>query len=257
MLANRFDQIHLWFAYVDEIQNLHLLHRYRNLLTEEERQQEKRFHFMHDQRRYLITRALVRAVLSQYVEVTPDQWLFTKNAYGRPEIAYPDVASKIAFNLSHTKNLIVLGVTRGDTLGVDVENVELRNPPLDLASAFFSPNEVADLVALPTEAQSQRFFQYWTLKEAYVKARGMGLSIPLDQFEFAFTKERQIKFSTHSSLNDRQSRWHFWQFQPSKDHLLAVCAERFEGAKPEFVMRKIVPLEDEQFISCPMLCLSA
>ncbi|WP_161539887.1 4'-phosphopantetheinyl transferase superfamily protein [Glaciimonas sp. PCH181] len=183
--------------------------------------------------------------------------MFASNAYGRPEIANPDVASKIAFNISHTKNLIVLGITFGDTLGVDVENVGLRDAPLDLASQFFSPNEVAALVALPPESQSQRFFQYWTLKEAYVKARGMGLSIPLDQFEFDFTTDRHIKFSTNPSLNDSPSRWQFWQFQPSEDHLLAVCAERFDGPKPEFLMRKIVPLEAEQFINCPMLCASA
>ncbi len=242
------EKIDLWFVFFDAIQDESLLNQYRRLLTQAERQQEKRFYFVRDQRRYLVTRALVRTVLSRYAPIAPEQWLFAANAYGRPEIANPHLSQKISFNLSHTQSLIVLGVTSGNALGVDTENVRLRQAPLEIAQHYFSPAEVRALSELPTETQYQHFFQYWTLKESYIKARGMGLSIPLDQFGFHFAADREIGISIHPALNDQPSRWHFWQFKPAADYLVAVCAERFGSAKQALIMRNSVPLVKEELL---------
>lgn len=242
------EKIDLWFVFFDTIQDESLLNRYRRLLTQEERQQEKRFYFVRDQRRYLVTRALVRTVLSRYAPIAPEQWLFVANAYGRPEITHPHLAQKISFNLSHTQSLIVLGVTSGNALGVDTENIRLRQAPLEIAQHYFSSDEVRALSELPIEKQSQRFFQYWTLKESYIKARGMGLSIPLDQFGFHFAPDREIAISIHPSLNDQPSRWRFWQFKPAADYLVALCAEGFGSTKQALIMRNSVPLIKEELI---------
>lgn len=249
-------QIHLWFVYFDEIQEESLLERYRNLLTEEERIQEKRFYFEKDQRRYLITRAMVRTVLSRYAQVEPGQWTFSKNAYGRPEIAQHHATGDLSFNISHTQSLIVLGVTWGCALGVDTENIQLREAPVELASQYFAPDEAAAIYDLPEEIQDQKFYQFWTLKESYVKARGMGLSIPLNEFGFDLEREREIEVRINPELNDSASRWNFWQFRPSADYLVAVCAERTGMEKQEFVMKKFIPLEKEEPMECDMLCES-
>src|SRR5439155_9657872 len=106
-------EIHLWLAYHDEINDEPLLSAYRELLDDAEKQQEPRFYFARDRRRYLVTRALVRTVLSRYVSIHPTEWIFSTNAYGRPGIV--NVLARdagLSLNISHTDSLICVGVTR-------------------------------------------------------------------------------------------------------------------------------------------------
>jgi 4'-phosphopantetheinyl transferase len=246
-------RIDLWCTFFDGIRD-DLLGQYRELLTDGERRQEARFHFAADRRRYLVTRALVRTTLSRYVPVAPEQWSFSANAYGRPEITNDDqTARTLSFNVSHTKSLIVLGVTCNSALGVDTENVRIREAALDVADRFFSPAEVAALNALPADMRHDRFFDYWTLKESYIKARGMGLSIPLDQFGFHFPDERRVDISMSSRLNDSASRWRFWQLRPSADYLVALCVERSGQSSPEVQTRSVIPFDGDESIDCPIL----
>jgi len=234
--------IDLWLTFPDDIRNMQLLDRYRQQLSDKEQAQERRFHFSKDQHRYLITRALVRTVLSRYAPVAPEQWSFTLNPYGKPVIANDDcTARKISFNISHTDGLIVMGVTSEKSLGVDIENIRARHAPIEVARDFFSADEVAALCALPPALQHDRFFQYWTLKEAYIKARGMGLSIPLDQFSFDFRDGVYADISFDSRLDDHPSRWHFSQLRLFSDYMLAVCVERTGNAPPHLHIRKIIP----------------
>src|SRR5437867_1617437 len=116
-------EIHLWFVFYDEVTEERLHFAYRELLNAAEKEQEPRFYFERDRRRYLITRALVRTVLSRYVSIRPTDWIFSTNAYGRPECANVQARTAgLSFNISHTHSLIVLGVTKDRALGVDVEN---------------------------------------------------------------------------------------------------------------------------------------
>src|ERR1700760_2923006 len=133
-------EIHLWLAFYDEINDERLHAAYRKMLAAAEREQEPRFYFARDRRRYLVTRALVRTVLSRYVPMPPSEWTFSTNAYGRPAIANPQ-AGDLTFNISHTHSLIVIGVTRGRALGVDVENVRAREVSIDIADHYFAPEE--------------------------------------------------------------------------------------------------------------------
>src|SRR5258708_5534856 len=136
--------IHLWLAFYDEITEEHLHSAYRELLNAEEQEQEPRFYFARDRRRYLITRALVRTVLSRYVSIHPKEWIFSTNAYGCPEIANAQAKDAcLSFNISHTHSLIVLGVTKSRALGVDVENLRAREASIDIADRYFAPREVA------------------------------------------------------------------------------------------------------------------
>src|SRR5689334_25391108 len=114
--------IHLWFVFAEQIREPSLLESYRRLLTPEERAQEVRFRFPRDQRRYLLTRALVRTTLSRYVDLPPESWRFVPDEFGRPHIAN-DVpsAKRLSFNIAHTHDTIVLGIAAGCALGVDVE----------------------------------------------------------------------------------------------------------------------------------------
>ena len=250
------DQIHLWMTFFDEMRDERLLRRYYSLLAPEEQEQQGRFHFVIDRHRYLVTRALVRAALSRYVAIEPRDWTFAADAYGRPRITNVDRrAQRISFNISHTNSLILLGVTCDRALGVDVENYCTRNALIDIADRFFAPEEVGELQALPGERQRERFFEYWTLKESYIKARGMGLSIPLGQFSFRLPCERTLRVSMQPELNDCPSRWRFWQFRPAACYLVAICAECTE-ATPQLIARKVVPLVREEAFDCERVRMS-
>jgi 4'-phosphopantetheinyl transferase len=238
-------EIHLWLAFYDEINDERLHVAYRDLLALAEREQEPRFYFAKDRRRYLVTRALVRTVLSRYVSITPSEWTFSTNAYGRPEIVNPE-AGDLTFNISHTHSLIVMGVTRGRALGVDVENVRAREISIDIADHYFAPQEVSVLTAAPAHEQQDRFFEYWTFKESYIKARGMGLSLPLDKFSFHYPDERAVGIAIHPDLADDATRWQFWQFRPTPEYLVAICAERAGTQATRLIARRAIPMQSEE-----------
>lgn len=235
-------KIDIWLAFYGEIADEPLLANMRDLLTETERQQQARFYFADDRKRYLVTRALVRTVLSRYAAVDPSDWTFSTNAYGRPVIANRlEDAAGLSFNISHTRGLIALAVGLHRELGVDVENLVAREVSIDIADHFFSPPEVAELAGVPRERSQDRFFEYWTFKESYIKARGMGLSLPLDKFSFLFPHERGVRIAIDAELGDDENRWSFWQYRPTTEYLLALCAEKRAGTATVVTMRKVIP----------------
>lgn len=248
--------IDIWLTYYDEIVDDRQLSGLRSLLSDGEVAQERRFYFADDRKRYLVTRAMVRMVLSRYAPVAPEHWAFSKNAYGRPTIAEAIAEAEaeargLSFNLSHTRGLIALAVTRGRELGVDVENIATRSVSLDVAKHFFSPIEVADLACVAADRQQDRFFEYWTMKESYIKARGMGLSLPLDRFSFRFPHHSAVSLSIDPDLQDRADRWSFWQYRPTPNYLMAICAEHCADDAPVISMRKFTPPGNEMLVITP------
>lgn len=232
--------IDVWLAFYDEVVDQELQSRLRELLCDVERSRESRFYFADDRKRYLVTRAMVRSVLSRYAAVAPADWIFAANRFGRPEIANADREARgLSFNVSHTRGLIAVGVTQRLALGIDVENVVARQVSMGIADRFFAPAEAAELAHVRRRRRQERFFEYWTSKESYIKARGMGLSIPLDQFSFTYPGERGIRMAISPELDDDANRWCFWLFRPTPAHLLAVCAERLDDP-PQLTIRKTI-----------------
>jgi len=243
------DEIHLWCAHYEDIRGPDLEAAYRRLLSPAERTRQQRFHFDRDRHRFLVTRAMVRAVLSRYASILPEDWEFAANAHGRPHIANADAdCTGLTFNVSHTDGLIALGVARAMRLGVDTEFLSARTAVLEIAPGFFAPAEVADLQALPAGLRQYRFFEYWTLKESYIKARGEGLSIPLDQFGFTLHGERGVVLSTDPRQVDTAAAWRFQQFRLSPTHLVAVCSDTASIGNVRTTIRTVVPLRSEQVL---------
>lgn len=253
-LAISESNIDIWLTFYHDIDNARLLTDLRAILSDAERLQEERFYFADDRRRYLITRAMVRTVLSRYATVAPADWVFSVNAYGRPEITnhHAEVLG-LSFNLSHTRGLIALGVSRNRALGVDVEDVQARQVSIDIAERFFSPTEAAELASVPSDQRQDRFFEYWTFKESYIKARGMGLSIPLDRFSIHYTHDHGVKIAIDPELNDDNNRWSFWQYRPTLKYLLAICAERLDGAAPILTFRRTTPMVSDEALEATLL----
>ena len=218
------NEIHLYFSHPEQITDPELLQRYKSLLTEDELTQMSRYYFAGHRHQYLITRALIRTSLSAYYPVDPAEWRFGKNDYGKPQISYPEGVFPARFNLSHTDGLIMCGFARDYDIGVDVEDGKrTTRAGLEGLSSYFSAQEIEDLGKLPPEQQKQRFFDYWTLKESYIKARGMGLAIPLGKFSFKFNENNLSDFSTHPDLNDDAKNWQFWRLPMADRYQVAVA----------------------------------
>ena len=247
--------VHLWFAVPQTIVERNLADTYRQLLSDDERARERRFHFERDRNTFLVTRVLVRTVLSKYdIDVPPERWRFEADDHGRPALhGEAHAIDGLSFNITHTDGLVGLVLARGRATGIDAEKVNKRPAPLELAEHFFAAAEAADLRRLPLPEQGDRFYEYWTLKESYIKARGLGLSLPLQKFSFDIHADRTVSLSVDPSIGDTASRWQFWQFRPSRDHVAAVCIARVEKFGPELSFRSSVPLVADETLEVVML----
>ena len=237
-LANRVD---VWIAEPQTIDDPELLSAYERLLSDSERERQRAFVFDENRREYLVARALVRTTLSRYAATGPSEWRFTNNAHGRPAV---DPPSALRFNLAHHPTLVVCALSSGGAeLGVDVEPLRRGSEILKIAETTFAPRELSDLRALPAELARDRAVSLWTLKEAYVKARGLGLALPLRGFAFSFEQpEPQISFGADS--DDRPERWAF-RTQDVNNHRIAIAVERGSPSEePEIRLHFNVPLRD-------------
>jgi 4'-phosphopantetheinyl transferase len=153
-----------------------------HLLDSHERARWGRFQFCRDRRLYSSAHALLRVALSRYAAVDPSDWRFEAGPFGRPELAGAFADLGLRFNLSHTRGLAACAITRNYAIGIDVESLGTPIDFLTIARMHFTGSECAEIAAAPAELRSDVFLSLWTLKEAYVKARGVGLSLPLKSF---------------------------------------------------------------------------
>lgn len=241
------DELHLWMARTDLALSETLESAYLALLNDEEKARQERFIFPKHRHSFLIAHAFVRVVLSRYFPVSADQWTFEKNQYGRPDVILPKGAPNLRFNLSHTNGLAVCAVTLNRDLGVDVEDLERKGATVELAHRYFSDSEITDLKALPNERQRQRFFELWTLKESYMKARGIGLSLGLGNFSFTLGAESPITIAFNDSINDEPGDWQFHLFDPLPRYRVAFAVKRGHNRNLLVKTRMTVPLMSEDF----------
>jgi 4'-phosphopantetheinyl transferase len=164
---------------------------------------------------------LVRLALSSYVAAPPEAWAFVRERGGRPEVVGPSGARRLRFNVSHTAGMVACAVTWDRAVGVDVENAS-RPAPLEIADRFFSLEEAAGMHELSLPLRSRHFFRLWTLKEAYTKARGLGLSLPLDTFTVAIDAGSAARLRVEEKENDG-SGWQLFAFEPTPLHHGAVA----------------------------------
>ena len=235
-----FNAVHIDLVDTANAAALAKLDSYKALMSIDEHERMLRLVFDRDRRAFLITRALVRTMLSRYAAVKPTDWRFIENVHGRPEILdRPSGTPDLRFNISHTDGLIACAVTIGREVGVDVEHIG-RHLHYDVPGRFFAPDEVTDLRNLPVEDQQKVFFDYWTLKEAYIKARGFGLALPLGDFAFKLNPPGPPAITFEPSLDDDPSTWQFMQDWPTPQHRLGLAVRR-EGNDLPVRSRFITP----------------
>jgi 4'-phosphopantetheinyl transferase len=233
------DEVHLWYAFTDKALPGDL-ERYKRLLSPEEAARHDRLMRQDDRMRFLVSHALARTALSSCCEVAPEGWRFETGDYGKPEISAPPGLPPIRFNISHTSGLCACALTLGHDVGVDVEWTGRRTAHMEIAGRFFSEEEAEALKAAAPSQRRGLFFDYWTLKEAYIKACGRGLSMPLRAFSFRLRKGRPPGISFSSALNDDPARWKFFRLTPGPDYRAAVAVRAAGEAELSLVVREAV-----------------
>jgi 4'-phosphopantetheinyl transferase len=238
-LASEKGVVDLWYYFYEDIE-AELLAAYEALLTPDERDRYGSLYFERDRRLFLATRALVRTVLSNYSAVSPADWRFVRNKHGKPVISAPTIAPTIHFNLANTPGLVVCAVSVAqEPIGVDAERIDRKVEAAELADRYFSLSEASRLLALPVAEQTELFFAYWTLKESYLKARGLGLTLPLGQFSFRIDDEIGVEFD--AGFADEASSWRFALLDAPPNHMIAISVKT-GGAPLSMRGTPVIPL---------------
>jgi 4'-phosphopantetheinyl transferase len=218
------DEVHVWHTSLslseDDVAPL------RDLLTPDERDRVARFIVPAPRVQYIASRAFLRSALGRYLQADPRALRFQTTAHGKPYLAadaHP--GNTLRFNLSHSEGVAVLAVTRNREIGVDVERLRPKVEAVALANRFFSAEESAWLRAQPASATIASFYACWTAKEAYVKARGEGLSIPLSGFAvIPQTGNSQLQLEVYGNPAESR-RWSMWQLDLAPDLRCALALE--------------------------------
>jgi 4'-phosphopantetheinyl transferase len=215
------DEVHLW--QVDLAAVAAAEQRWQQILSADERARAARFHFPRDRQHYTATRALLRTILAGYVAAHPAELVFRYSEKDKPSLAL--AGNQVEFNVSHSGTTALLAFARGRALGVDVERVRDDLDPAVLAHRFFSTHEQNQLATIPPSEKYHAFFRCWTRKEAYIKARGTGLSLPLDQFDVSLRPgDENALLSTRPDAAEA-ALWSLQEIPAGNGYIAALCVQ--------------------------------
>jgi 4'-phosphopantetheinyl transferase len=203
-------------------------------LDAEEKARHGAFRFARDQQVYLAAHGLMRAMLSECTGVPPRALSIGKDRWGRPELLGPAKAGEVHFSLSHTQGLVACAVSRWAEVGIDVEATARADLDVLSFAGVFTAEERRRMESIPPSARAKEFFSSWTLKEAYSKARGLGLHLSFMDFAFRFVDGQAPQIEFPGSVADDARRWSFWLDAVAPGHVLALASGR---PRPQAVVR--------------------
>ena len=215
-------EVHVWRACLDRGKSA--VQRLWPSLSADERERSQRFHFRKDRERYIVRRGLLRKILGRYLDMEPHNLRFSYGPYGKPHLTNCG-GTALRFNLSHSNGLALFAISRHRRIGVDVEYIRRDVEYVQLAERYFAPSEVAALRALPEPKADQAFVAFWTRKEAYIKAQGGGMSIPLDQFEVSLQQRAPVRLTSGEGETNKECSWSLQELYPGPGYAAAVCVE--------------------------------
>ena len=217
------DEVHVWRATLDQTPSQ--IQSFLHNLSADEQARADRFYFARDREHFIVARGVLRAILGCYLNRMPECLSFCYGTHGKPALAGESDGETIRFNVSHSHGVALYAVTRGREVGIDLERIRFDLEFAEIAERFFSRREVAMLQSLPTEVQRQAFFRCWTRKEAYIKARGEGLSLPLDQFDLSLVpREPDAVLGTQRDPSEA-ARWSLQELTPAPGYVAALAVD--------------------------------
>lgn len=223
MLKLAANQVDIW--HIDLAEPKGGIQTCRCLLSPDETARADRFYFEKHRRRFTVGRAALRQILGGYGDLAPGKLVFSYGPKGKPELAGGLESSGIKFNLSNSSDRALLAVTQELTVGADIERINVEFATEEIAERFFSATEVSVLQSLPASERAEAFFSCWTRKEAYIKALGEGLSVPLDSFAVAF-KSGIPAALLHVNVDPEEvSRWSMYNLEVPEGFKAALVVE--------------------------------
>jgi 4'-phosphopantetheinyl transferase len=206
-------------------------------LSATERERYDRFRHDADREMFLLGRAMARIVVGREIGAAPEAWPWREGPRGRPEIGLPGAA--VSFNVAHSGGVVVCALAHHVDVGIDVE--DRRRAPIDrqLVDRYCSAAEAADILRTGPEGWHDRFLEYWTLKEAYLKARGLGISIHLADLSFTIGADAGVRVAFHGSLAGADPRWAFDLRPLDADHFVAIAASTPDAVRPSFSLEPL------------------
>ena len=220
------NEVHVWRVFLDlariEIESL------LGILSADELERAGRFHFERDQKRFIVAHGILRQILGKYLGKNPHELRFEYTSHGKPELIAEPGYDTLSFNLSHSGAFALYAVTRGRKIGIDIEQVRDEVTVGQIARRFFSQGEISSLERIPKEKRTEVFFQYWTRKEAFLKAMGEGFSFPMEQCDVSLLNG--IVLSPIILLNDTQesSGWYVQDLFPCPGYAASIAVEGYE-----------------------------
>lgn len=233
------DEIHVWICPLTGDEDAQQLSRLSLDLSVDELKRYQGFGSARDGQIYLRSRAMLRRLLSKYSDVEPSQWQFVLGEHGRPGIDASQHGQKLDFNLSHTSDICACVISDGRACGIDVENTGRQSDYLKVAKRMFAEAEL-EAISSPVDekAGKKAFFQYWTLREAYLKALGVGLAGSSKDFQFSIDGA-EISLRTEAGVGEDGSYWQFALFDPTGEHTAAVAVQNPDAADRRIIYRMI------------------
>src|SRR5215470_19934473 len=216
------DEAHVWRASLD--QDAKVIANLAALLSQDEYQRAARYHLPIHRDRFIAGRGILRKIISAYLALSPAELQFTYNEYGKPAVSDDQNDRALNFNLSHSAELILYAFTRGRGVGIDIEYIREDFATLEIAEQFFSKDEVTALKSLPTDQRTMGFFNCWSRKEAFIKAKGMGVSYPLDRFTVSLAPgELPALLKVDDDMREAP-RWKMYELKPGASYAAALIA---------------------------------
>jgi len=217
------NQVHIWRAMLEVTSAV--LGRIEKVLSRDEIARANRFFFVRDRQRFIVARGFLRAIIGLYLECPPTVLRFDYGEHGKPFLSDSDAKSDMNFNLAHSAGLAIFGFTRKRAIGIDLEEIRHDIDADEIAKHFFSPNESHRLLSVPPIARTEAFFNCWTRKEAFIKAKGIGMSLPLDQFDVGFLPLEPARLLETKWDQDECWRWSLRAIDVGRDYAAAVAVE--------------------------------
>jgi len=214
------NKVRIYCVTLSECMGDSVVQRCLSVLSNSEKEKSCRYRFQRDRQRYILTRALIRFLASEILDGPPEGWEFKISSKGKPRL----ISNDFQFNISHTTDYITCVIVKSGLIGIDIEKRPKDASLHRLAAEFFAKEETEKVISSTNLRQSKRFLSYWTLKEAYLKARGIGIGDSLNSFWFELDEGITIKLNAKTPFHNGFLDWNFRLFNLDATHVGALAA---------------------------------
>ncbi len=218
------NEVHIWRTSLDDHSEDTLKYLY-SILSKDEKSKVERLQFKYNRHNYIVARGFLRIILGRYLDIESNDIYFSYNRYGKPKLEGMSIGDYLHFNLSHSGRMVLYAISLDSKVGIDIEFVRPYKKAEAIVERYFSDQEKEEFRALPMCLKEQSFFLGWSRKEAYIKAHGMGMQIPFDEFSVTMVPGEPVKLVHNQDNIDNGAAWSLRDIIPIANYATAVAVE--------------------------------